>query len=171
MNAQEVSRTVVTVVPHDYLHFVIKEDDNEVMVKRIARQEVKNAEIICRVTRYVWNKFQEAPFDTITYAAVRQEMRSEYSSEYSRDNHPSLETLKSHVLDRLGDSLWEAKEEVKAHEALMLQVETTHNLSKLIPHIVREFGLDHGRPINEIVTQLLCLLHPELFEGETAGES
>ncbi len=171
MNSQDVSKTVVTVTPHDYLHFVIKETDDEAVIKRIARQEIKNAEIICRVTRYVWNKFQEVPFDTITYAAVRQEMRMEYSSHYAKRNHPSLELLKSHVLDRLGDSLWEAKEEVKAHEQRMLEVETTHNLSKLVPHIVREFGLDHGRPINEIVTQLFFLLHTELFENETAGEA
>lgn len=169
MNTQDVSKTVITVTPHDYLHFVIKETDDEAVIKRIAMQEV-NSEIVCRVTRFVWNKFQEAPFNTIVYTAVRREMRMEYSSKYTRDNHPSLETLKSHVLDRLGDSLWEAKEEVKAHEQRMLEVETTHSLSKLVPHIVREFGLDHGRPIDQIVGQLLFLLHPELFEEETAGE-
>ena len=170
MNTQDISKTVITVAPHDYLHFVIKGTKDEAVVERVARQDV-GFEIVCRVNRYVWDKFQVQPYDVIFQEAVRREMRQEYHSNRTKDNHPSLETLKSHVLERLGDSLWEYKEAVQHHEQLMLEVETTHNVNKLLPHLIREFGLDHGNPIEQIVTQLIFLLHPELFEDETAGES
>ena len=170
MNSQDVSKIYITVSPHDYLHFVIKGTDDEAVVERIARQD-EPCEIACRITRYIWNEFQVNPYQAIFHGAVRREMRMEYHSKYTRGNHPSLETLKSHLLDRLGESLWEYREAVKEHEQLMLEVETTHNVNGIIPHLIREFGIDHGQPIGQVVEQVVFLLHPELFENETAGES
>ncbi len=169
MNSQNVSKYEVTISPHDYLHFVIKGTKDEAVVERIATQ-AEACEIVCRITRYLWNKFQVNPYESPFQEAVRAEMRMEYHSTYTKGNHPSLETLKSHVLERLGETLWEYREAVQHHEQLMLEVETIHNVSGIIPHLIREFGLDHGRPIDEIVGQFLFLLHPELFENETAGK-
>lgn len=167
---QEVSKYEVTISPHDYKFFVINRTVDEAMIERIARQE-SNWEIACLVDKGLWNEFQARPFDPGIYNAVRVELEEVYYSSRNQYDHKAIETLKAHVQDRIGEQVHQMAEEVKHLRLLMLEVETIHDLHSLIPHLVREFGMDHGAlPMNEIIGQVLFLLHPELFEHEAAGD-
>ncbi len=163
MNGKEDRQYNIFVRKEDYISFVIYEKADEDLLERIASQE-HSGDIVCLVDVPTWQRFLLTPNDPTVADAVRTFMASEYQRRQPGKDPRVMETMKSHILDRLGEQVHEYEAEVRTIRKVMVEVEVTHDVSDLIPHLIREFGMDRSRPIDKIVEQVLFLLHPELFE-------
>lgn len=170
MNSQEVSKYRITVTPEDYKRFVIYGFRDDDILDRIAFQ-ITSEEIVCMIDLNVWEQFTSTPNDPSVTRALRAEMAEMYFSSRNARDPETIETIKSHLVERIGEQISEFEAEARAMKKLQIDIETMHDVRPLLPHLIREFGIDHGQPIAQVVEQVVFLLHPELFEDETAGES